>query len=70
MAPRKWWVEGDRADRFVAEGGQVSRAYCCSREDCGRFDSERGGCVPPIVGDWFCRLHLAEALRERTGGVR
>lgn len=63
---RRWWRDAGRAEDLLSKGHPVSLAYVCSRQDCGRFDADGGGCVPPIVGDWFCRNHLAEALEQRT----
>lgn len=42
-----------------------NNAYLC--DACDRWDPE-GGAAPPIVGRWFCRDHLWDALSR--GGER
>ena len=40
--------------------------YTCT--ECGAWDPDLGGAAPPLLGVWFCRDHLAAALKR--GGRR
>ena len=49
----------------VVDGGPVvsaSSPYLCA--DCGWWDADGGGAVPPITGLWYCREHLGRAIKR------